>query len=83
MITQETLSKCLAEAKIFWKMSDVEHLHNMSAFLEACIPGDDFDHERDIAYEVVHICARCKLEVAQVVEMLTIAKIEVEVVNNG
>lgn len=83
MITQETLSRCLEQAKLFWKTGDTKHLNLIHAFLEACLPGDEYEDERDIAYEIAHICARRKLNVEQMTKMLIIAKIEVEGVNNG
>ena len=83
MITQETLIGCLEQCRLFWKTGDVDYLHRMNDILETCIPGDEYEHARDIAYEVTHICVRCKLDVAQVTEMLVIAKIDVEVMNNG
>ena len=78
MITRETLATCLEHAKLFWKTGDTEHLASIHTFLEAYLPGDEYDDERDVIYEIAHICARCKLNVEQMTKMLVIAKIEVE-----
>lgn len=77
MITKELLSKCLSESRNFWRSGDVEYLHRLDALLDAC--GVDFEGDEDCVRDIIHICARRNLDLQQAVDMLVMAKFEVEV----
>lgn len=81
MITRETLNNCLEQCKLFWITGDVKYLHYLDNLLNAC--GVDFEGDEDCVRDILHICVRRKLDVQQAVDMLVMARFEVEAVNNG